>query len=96
MLSHTRKRDRAASAVLPAAARIARANQAAGLPALRLLSRRAGASLSASHPPAGLRAEMLERRPQRPAAVTLTAAESARIGAELAPYAERVRLALTE
>ncbi|MEU8818766.1 hypothetical protein [Actinoplanes sp. NPDC048796] len=65
-------------------------------PGLREARRWAGASLSASHPPAGLRAEMLERRPQRPAAVTLTAAESARIGAELAPYAERVRLALTE
>ncbi|MEV4347045.1 M48 family metalloprotease [Actinoplanes sp. NPDC049596] len=79
-----------------AAARIARANQAANVPALRRLSRRTEVSLFASHPPTALRAEMLERRPRQAAAVTLTEAESARIDAELATPAKRVRVALTE
>ncbi|SNY41056.1 M48 family metalloprotease [Paractinoplanes atraurantiacus] len=79
-----------------AAARVARANQAPDLPARRLLSRRAEASLFASHPPAGMRAAMVEQRPQLPAAVVLTEAESARIDAELAPHVKRVRLALTQ
>ncbi|XVU21888.1 M48 family metalloprotease [Actinoplanes sp. CA-054009] len=79
-----------------AAARVARANQAPHVPAMRQLSRRAEASLFASHPPSGLRAEMVRARPQLPAAVVLTEAESARIDAELAPHVKRVRLALTE
>ncbi|MFF5084915.1 hypothetical protein ACFY36_48410 [Actinoplanes sp. NPDC000266] len=57
---------------------------------------RAEASLYASHPPSGLRAEMLRRRPQLAAEVVLTEAESARIDAEPAPHVTRVRLALTE
>ncbi|XVV09085.1 M48 family metalloprotease [Actinoplanes sp. CA-131856] len=78
------------------AARVARANQSPNLPAMRERSHRAEASLDASHPPSGLRAEMLRRRPQLAAEVVLTEAESARIDAELAPHVTRVRLALTE
>ncbi len=74
-----------------AAARLARANQAPNIPLLRRLSRHADVSLFASHPPGGLRAEMLERRPRVAAAVTLTETEAARIDAELKPFAERVR-----
>lgn len=72
------------------ATRVARANQAAMLPALRRLSRHTEVSLYASHPPAGLRAEMLERRPRQAAAVTLTAGEAARIDDELAAHQKRV------
>ena len=78
------------------AARSARANQVANLPALRRLSRHTQASLSATHPPSGLRAEMLERRPAHPPAVTLDAGTAARIDAELTPFAPRVRRALAE
>ncbi len=74
-----------------AAADRARGNLAPALPGLRQLSRRDEVSLFASHPPTGLRATMLEHRPARPAAITLTAGESGRIDAELAGHYERVR-----
>jgi heat shock protein HtpX len=74
-----------------AAARVARTNQAPNIPLLRRLSRHTDASLFASHPPTGLRAEMLERRPRVAAAVTLLEPEAARIDDELKQFAERVR-----
>ncbi|MBL7258701.1 M48 family metallopeptidase [Paractinoplanes lichenicola] len=74
-----------------AAAVVARDNQAANIPALRKLSKHTEVSLFASHPPSGLRAEMLERRPPQNAAVTLTEPEAERIDGELAAYQERVR-----
>lgn len=74
-----------------AAAEVARANLAAAMPVHRQLSMRHDVSLFASHPPAGLRARMLERRPQQPAAVVLTEPESARIDDELAAHYEKVR-----
>jgi len=72
------------------AARVARANLAANLPTLRRLTRHTEVSLYASHPPAGLRAEMLERRPRQAAAVTLTESEAAHIHDELAVHQKRV------
>jgi heat shock protein HtpX len=74
-----------------AAAEQARATLAPAIPGLRQLSRRDEVSLFASHPPTGLRAAMLEQRPARPAAITLTPPESERIDAELAGQYERVR-----
>lgn len=79
-----------------AAAATARVNQAPNIALLRRLSRHTGASLDATHPPTGLRAEMLERRPAHAAAVTLDPSDSARIDTELAPYAGRVRRVLAE
>ncbi|WP_433368247.1 M48 family metalloprotease [Actinoplanes sp. CA-142083] len=79
-----------------AAAVTARANQAANIGPLRRLSRHSEASLFASHPPTGLRAEMLERRPALPAAVTLDEATSTRIDGEVGKLAERVRRALAD
>jgi heat shock protein HtpX len=79
-----------------AAAVVARANQAPNVPLLRRLSRRTQSSLAASHPPNGLRAEMLERRPEQPAAVRLDDAASDRIDAELGRLAERVRRVLAQ
>ncbi|MFI7599783.1 M48 family metalloprotease [Actinoplanes sp. NPDC049681] len=73
-----------------AATRVARANLAANLPLLRRLTRQTEVSLYASHPPAGLRAEMLERRPGQAAAVTLTESEAAHIDDELAVHQKRV------
>jgi Zn-dependent protease with chaperone function len=73
------------------AADAARAALAADLPALRQLSRRDEVSLFASHPPTGLRARMLERRPQQAAAVTLTPQQAERIDNEIAGPVERVR-----
>lgn len=72
-----------------AAARVARVNLAPSLPVLRRLSRYTEASLSASHPPAGLRAEMLERRPRLAAAVTLTETGAEAIDRELAGTEKR-------
>lgn len=77
------------------AARVARANQAPNLPVLRRLTRHTEVSLYASHPPTGLRAEMLERRPRQAAAVTLTESEAARIDDELAVHQKRVLRELT-
>jgi len=51
---------------------------------MRQLSVRDEVSLFAAHPPTGLRARMIESRPSRSAAVTLTAADSERIDQELA------------
>jgi Zn-dependent protease with chaperone function len=79
-----------------AAAVTARANQAPDVPLLRRLSGHTEASLYSSHPPAGLRAEMLEGRPRHPAAVRLGEAASARIDEELDAYAKRVRRELAE
>ena len=70
---------------------MARANQAPTLPVLRQLSRRDEVSLFASHPPSGLRAQMLERRPQHAAGVVLTEQQSERIDAELAGPVEQIR-----
>ncbi|MGC9666219.1 M48 family metallopeptidase [Planosporangium sp. 12N6] len=67
-----------------AAADQARRDVAARLPRLRQLSVRDDVSLFASHPPAGLRARMIESRPAHPPAVLLDVATSARIDAELA------------
>lgn len=72
------------------AARVARTNLAPKLPVLRRLSRHTEVSLYASHPPTGLRAEMLERRPARAATVTLTESEAAHIDEELAVHEKRV------
>ncbi len=72
------------------AARVARANLATNLPVLRRLTRHTEVSLYASHPPAGLRAEMLERRPRQTAAVTLTESEAAHIDNELAVHQKSV------
>ena len=77
------------------AARVARANLAANLPVLRRLTRHTEVSLYASHPPAGLRAEMLERRPRQAAAVILTESDAAHIDDELAVHQKTVRLELT-
>ncbi|MFI5492760.1 M48 family metalloprotease [Actinoplanes sp. NPDC051859] len=66
------------------AARQARTSQAEAIPLLRQLSRREEVSLFASHPPSGLRAAMLEQRPQHAAQVTLTESQSARIDDEIA------------
>jgi len=54
------------------------------LAGMRQLSVRDEVSLFAAHPPTGLRARMIESRPSRSAAVTLTAADSERIDQELA------------
>jgi heat shock protein HtpX len=78
------------------AAQAARTNQAANIPPLRRLSRHTEASVWAGHPPNGFRAEMLERRPAHPPAVTLDAPTAARIDAELTPFTGRVRRALAE
>jgi heat shock protein HtpX len=78
------------------AAQTARSNQASNIPLLRRLSRHTQASVWASHPPNGLRAEMLQRRPSHTPAVTLDAAAAARIDAELTPFTGRVRRALAE
>jgi heat shock protein HtpX len=77
------------------AARVARANLATNLPVLRRLTRHTEVSLYASHPPTGLRAEMLERRPRQAAAVTLTESEAAHIDDELAVHQKRVLRELT-
>jgi hypothetical protein len=79
-----------------AAAATTRANQAANVPPLRKLSRHTEVSLFASHPPTGLRAEMIERRPQHPPTVTLDEATTARIDAELGAFPERVRRVLAD
>jgi heat shock protein HtpX len=79
-----------------AAAATARTNLAADVPVLRRLSRHTEASLFASHPPTGRRAEMLERRPAHPPATTLDEATSARIDEELKPFTDRVRRVLAE
>ena len=71
------------------AAQVARVNLAAVRPVLRRLSRHTEASLNASHPPTGLRAEMLERRPRQDAAVTLSEVTAAAIDQELAGYQKR-------
>ena len=61
------------------------------LPGMRQLSVRDEVSLFATHPPTGLRARMIESRPYQPAAVILTAADSARIDEELAKVYDNAR-----
>ncbi|GGM62123.1 hypothetical protein GCM10011608_54040 [Micromonospora sonchi] len=61
------------------------------LPQLRQLSVREEASLFASHPPAGLRRQMLASRDWHDPKVILTEARTERIDAELAREYERVR-----
>jgi heat shock protein HtpX len=73
------------------AAVVARANLAPAVPVLRQLSKRDETSLFASHPPTGLRARMLERRPQQAAGVVLTEQQAERIDHEIAGPVERVR-----
>ena len=77
------------------AARGARTNLATSLPAMRRLTRHTAVSRYASHPRAGLRAEMLERRPRQAAAVTLTETEAAHIDDELVVHVKRVIRELT-
>jgi heat shock protein HtpX len=77
-----------------AAAAAARTNQAPNVAPMRRLSRHTEASLFASHPPTGLRAEMLERRPAQPAAIVLDEDTAARIDTELIPCVKSVRRAL--
>ncbi|GAA4966216.1 hypothetical protein GCM10025331_68400 [Actinoplanes utahensis] len=87
------RREARAGNAMPAwrdAARAARANSAASLPLLRRLTRHTEASLHSSHPPTGLRAEMLERRPRQAATVTLTESEAARVDAEVAVHERKV------
>jgi heat shock protein HtpX len=67
----------------------ARTALAPRIPALRQLSIRDETSLFASHPPRGLRARMIESRPQQPPRIELAENDSARIDAELARYYER-------
>lgn len=68
---------------LPAADE-ARTAAAPRLPGMRQLSVRDEVSMSATHPPTGLRARMIESRPPQAAAVTLGPADCARIDEELA------------
>jgi heat shock protein HtpX len=74
-----------------AAAADARAELAAAVPGLRQLSRRDETSLFATHPPTGLRARMLESRPQHAAGVVLTEQQAERIDHEIAGPVERIR-----
>jgi heat shock protein HtpX len=61
----------------------------ASMIARRQLTARDGASLFASHPPSGLRAMMIESRPELSASVVLDGAASARIDQELAGHYDR-------
>jgi hypothetical protein len=74
-----------------AAADAARANPAPVVPVLRQLSRRDETSLFATHPPTGLRARLLESRPQHAAGVVLTEQQAKRIDREIAGPVERIR-----
>ena len=74
-----------------AAAAEALANLAPRLPAMRQLSLRDDVSLFMTHPPAGLRARLLDARPQRPPTVVLTAADAQLIDDELDRHYARSR-----
>jgi Zn-dependent protease with chaperone function len=69
----------------------ARAAVADRLPLLRQLSIRDDVSLFATHPPAGLRTRMAEKREWRSPTVALTESRTEQIDAELAKDYERVR-----
>ena len=84
-------RAKGSGAAWRSAAEIARANLAAAVPSLRQLSRRDETSLFATHPPTGLRARMLETRPQHAAGVVLTEQQAERIDREIAGPVERIR-----
>jgi heat shock protein HtpX len=75
---------------------LARERLTGALPRLRQLTMRTEAWLFASHPAPGRRYEALARQAHQDPAVVLTEAESARIDAELQPYAEAVRKELEE
>jgi Zn-dependent protease with chaperone function len=66
------------------------------LPLLRQRSVREGASLLASHPPTGLRAGRLHRRPYQTPAVMLTAEEAAQVDIELSEWYRRLRTRLAD
>lgn len=66
------------------------------VPRLRQLTMRTHAGLFASHPAPGRRHELLKRQPHRDPAVVLTDAESARIDAQMQPYAEAIRKEIEE
>ncbi|WP_412540525.1 M48 family metallopeptidase [Longispora sp. K20-0274] len=72
-----------------AAADEARASMRPRLPRFRQLSIRTQTSILASHPPAGLRARLVESRPWLEPRVALSEAESDRIDQELAGYYRR-------
>jgi len=65
------------------------ANARQDLEALRERNERETVSIFATHPPAGLRARLVEARPARAAAVDLDPATAARIEDELAKYVAR-------
>jgi heat shock protein HtpX len=69
----------------------ARADGLARLPRRRQLSLRREASVFASHPPTGLRRELIAQGPHHDARVVLTEAEAERIDAELAGLEKRYR-----
>ncbi|MEV6526964.1 M48 family metalloprotease [Longispora sp. NPDC051575] len=71
------------------AAEEARASMAPRVPRFRQLSIRTDTSVLASHPPAGLRARLVESRPWQEARVGLSEYESDRIDSELAEYYRR-------
>jgi len=69
----------------------ARADGLARLPRRRQLSLRREASVFASHPPTGLRRELIAQGPHHDPCVVLTEAEAERIDAELAGLEKRYR-----
>jgi len=66
------------------------------MPPLRQRSIRHEASLWADHPPAGLRARLLEAAPLTEPVLVLSDAESARIDAELAARYQRCRRTIAQ
>jgi Zn-dependent protease with chaperone function len=73
----------------PATAAAALVKARTNLVMRRQLSARRETGLFLSHPPAGLRARLIETRPAEPAAVVLDTAASALVDQELAKYAAR-------
>jgi Zn-dependent protease with chaperone function len=71
-------------------------HRTAKLHRLRQLSTRTDVSLWTTHPPAGLRAWLVEARPVGSAALVLTEAESRQIDAELSGYYQRARRDLAQ
>ncbi len=78
------------------AAQRVRATLADRLPVLRQQTIRSNANLSHSHPPAGLRARILESWPEEVASLELSTADSDRIDAELAKRYARAGLDLVQ
>ncbi|BCJ44089.1 hypothetical protein GCM10010168_09020 [Actinoplanes ianthinogenes] len=73
-----------------------RERETPALPAHRQLSIRSGASLLASHPPAGRRHQWLSARPYEAARVVVDTATAARLEREIDPYAEAMHRAMNE